>query len=420
MRANAPVWTPASCGQAQDHYQDHYETAAACAAMLAWKYPGLSDDWDAPSTAAPSPALTAESICSPWASPHWGLAAAPLACQIDISALGYGCPDHFVLPDADSASDPDLAVPASEIAGDSDSFSEGFALSGLEDLKSSVAGLFADLGVRASPEVSSEGATALALQSVAPRPGTEASAGAVLAPPPGLEARTPCQADVAASMTVAELHAKLLQASEKSHAVAKMNVIAGEGKIEPNDEDDEAIADSDGDDDEIAEAGPPCKLPANCTTVMLRNIPNKYTQDMVVDRIHMDGFKGDLDFIYLPVDFKHKCNVGYVFVNFRSTEACERFANMYHRARTSYKLPGFRSKKICEVSPARHQGCEENVRRLQHSPVMVQLAERPEWLPRVFDERGSMLDFPVPDAASMPTLSRTVRMGRLSRRAVMQ
>lgn len=141
-------------------------------------------------------------------------------------------------------------------------------------------------------------------------------------------------------------------------------------------------------------------LPKGSTTAMLRNIPNKYTRDMLVEQIHENGFKGQLDFLYLPVDFKNKCNVGYVFLNFRSAEACSRFVEEFHDVSAKKKLPGFNSYKVCVVSPARVQGCDANVRRLQSSPVMVQLASKTEWLPVLLDEHGEPYDFPVPKEAA--------------------
>lgn len=36
------------------------------------------------------------------------------------------------------------------------------------------------------------------------------------------------------------------------------------------------------------------------------------------------------DFLYLPVDFRNSCNLGYSFVNFLSTEAMLAFYEAYH------------------------------------------------------------------------------------------
>ena len=51
------------------------------------------------------------------------------------------------------------------------------------------------------------------------------------------------------------------------------------------------------------------------TTIMIRNIPNKYTQAMLLQEIDA-SYRGSYDFFYLPIDFKNKCNVGYAFINF--------------------------------------------------------------------------------------------------------
>jgi len=160
-------------------------------------------------------------------------------------------------------------------------------------------------------------------------------------------------------------------------------------------------------------------LPEGCTTLMLRNIPNKYTMDLLVEQLHKgNGYKGELDFLYLPIDFKNKCNVGYAFLNFRSESASSRFAEEYHLANSWEKLPGFQSKKVCEVSAARFQGCTENVRRLQQSPVMAQLAGKAEWLPRLFNEKGAAVDFPIPEKVSASSNTQvSARVGRLPRRS---
>jgi len=145
--------------------------------------------------------------------------------------------------------------------------------------------------------------------------------------------------------------------------------------------------------------------PSIYTTVMLRNIPNKYTREMLVNQLS-EGFKGQFDFMYLPIDFKNKCNVGYSFINFRTTDACDEFVRQFHGVDVRKCLPGLNSKKIVEVTPARVQGLIENVKRLRNSPVMNQLQDHPEWMPLLFNEQGVEEPFPNPDQPLPPVKPR--------------
>ena len=54
------------------------------------------------------------------------------------------------------------------------------------------------------------------------------------------------------------------------------------------------------------------------TTIMIRNIPNKYTQQKLLETLDSEGQQGRYDFLYLPMDQKNNCNVGYAFINFIS------------------------------------------------------------------------------------------------------
>ena len=48
---------------------------------------------------------------------------------------------------------------------------------------------------------------------------------------------------------------------------------------------------------------------------MIRHIPNKYTQKMLLATID-EHFRGTYDFFYLPIDFKNKCVAGCYMLGF--------------------------------------------------------------------------------------------------------
>jgi len=158
-----------------------------------------------------------------------------------------------------------------------------------------------------------------------------------------------------------------------------------------------------------------------CTTKMLRNIPNKYTHEMLIERLNIN-FRGQFDFIYLPIDFQSECNIGYGFINFRTLQAAQHFEKIYQGVEGKIAFPDANSHKVVQVSPARVQGYEANVERLKYSPVMKELINHPQWMPVLFDEQGNAREFPAPkegfeglQASTREELSRK-RPGRSAKR----
>lgn len=124
------------------------------------------------------------------------------------------------------------------------------------------------------------------------------------------------------------------------------------------------------------------------TTCMLRNIPNKYSPKMLVDQLHDRGFLNCYDFLYLPIDFQNKCNMGYAFINFRSHRSYLDFVEKFE----GFPLPGFLSKKVCGVVPARMQGLDANVKHFVNSPIMDHVSDSCK--PLLLDENNKVIPFP--------------------------
>jgi len=136
----------------------------------------------------------------------------------------------------------------------------------------------------------------------------------------------------------------------------------------------------------------PARSTAGYTTVMLRNIPNRYVRDMLIEQLDK-RFKNQYDFVYLPIDFNSKCNVGYAFINFRTPQACELFIHLYNGVKAKACLPGFSSVKVCEVTYARVQGRDANMENLCDDKFIEKLIERPDWQPLFFDNKGKEIPF---------------------------
>merc|ERR1719265_345414 len=91
-------------------------------------------------------------------------------------------------------------------------------------------------------------------------------------------------------------------------------------------------------------------------TVMMRNIPNKYSQQSLREEIEYEGFEGCFDFLYLPIDPETKANKGYAFINFVDPSYAWTFRNVFE----ARKMSSFNSGKVVSVVPAALQGFDAN------------------------------------------------------------
>lgn len=116
------------------------------------------------------------------------------------------------------------------------------------------------------------------------------------------------------------------------------------------------------------------------TTCMIRNIPNKYTQQMVLDLVN-ESHRGCFDFLYLRMDFRNRCNVGYAFINFTKPAHILTFATRVNGKRWAR----FNSDKICHLTFARIQGTCALIDKFRNSKVMF---EAPAYRPKLFETQG--------------------------------
>lgn len=101
---------------------------------------------------------------------------------------------------------------------------------------------------------------------------------------------------------------------------------------------------------------------ALATTLMVRNIPVGYTQEMIA--LEWPPSLG-YDFLYLPRNAGGKANLGYAFVNFTDEAGAAAFRAAWHRR----SLAMFRSARRLSCSLAEVQGFEANVRQLRSKPA---------------------------------------------------
>ncbi|KAJ6703247.1 RNA RECOGNITION MOTIF-CONTAINING [Salix viminalis] len=103
----------------------------------------------------------------------------------------------------------------------------------------------------------------------------------------------------------------------------------------------------------------------NRTTLMIKNIPNKYTSKMLLAAID-ERHKGTYNFLYLPIDFKNKCNVGYAFINMIDPRQIIPFFQAFN----GKKWEKFNSEKVASLAYARIQGKAALIAHFQNSSLM--------------------------------------------------
>lgn len=127
------------------------------------------------------------------------------------------------------------------------------------------------------------------------------------------------------------------------------------------------------------------------TTVMMRNLPVDMTRDMLLQLLNDQGFAGDYDFLYMPIDFVKQVGLGYAFLNLRSNDVAPRFWRSFDRF-CSWPVS---STKVCRLGwSTPHQGLQKHIERYRNSPLMHK--DVPDQIRPVLFENGVRIAFPPP------------------------
>jgi hypothetical protein len=104
------------------------------------------------------------------------------------------------------------------------------------------------------------------------------------------------------------------------------------------------------------------------TTIMIKNLPGKCTNVMMMEMLDSVGLQGQYNFIYAPTDFRNYTSFGYAFVNLVSHDV----ALQAMEALEDWVCPTWGEQatafEVCWSEP--HQGLHTHVKRYQNSPVM--------------------------------------------------
>ena len=93
------------------------------------------------------------------------------------------------------------------------------------------------------------------------------------------------------------------------------------------------------------------------TTLIIRNIPNKYTISLLLDELNKN-FEHKFDIVYLPQDYINNSNLGFGFINFTNFMHLILFYDEF----SGKKWNCFNSKKRCQLAYSKYQGRNELIK----------------------------------------------------------
>ena len=104
-------------------------------------------------------------------------------------------------------------------------------------------------------------------------------------------------------------------------------------------------------------SAPPTFPSLDSTTLMVRNIPTRTTADNFMRSCELNDTQ--IDFFYLPIDFKTRKNLGYSFINFVSSEFAKEFILKFNEKQFVFCAT---SEKKLAITYSNRQGYISNVK----------------------------------------------------------
>jgi len=133
------------------------------------------------------------------------------------------------------------------------------------------------------------------------------------------------------------------------------------------------------------------------TTLMLQNLPDRFTRDMLINLLNREGFAGQYDFAYLPVAFDTMQGLNHAFINMCNPDSAEVFQEHFNNFK-GWPVP---SDKVCVAAwHDRQQGLAPLIERYRNSPVMHESVPD-ECKPLIF-QGGRPVEFPPPTQKIKP------------------
>jgi hypothetical protein len=126
------------------------------------------------------------------------------------------------------------------------------------------------------------------------------------------------------------------------------------------------------------------------TTVIMRNIPNRFSHTGLAAVMDTRGFSGVYDLIYVPLDFATGVSFGYAFVNLSSVEEADRFIASFD----GYRWGGSSQKVCAVVRCCDDETPSERVERYRNLPVMH--SSVPDSFKPALYSAGQRVPFPAP------------------------